>query len=115
MVNGWLVDGLWWFLWVYLTVKSLRYAILTYICRKQHEIRTNLTHKRDQKNFHSDRELEGLELNLRNSHNQSRARTAGQMASCFVTWRKTRIVAKQSSAADTTNNWSCIHCRFSVQ
>ena len=69
-----------------LTAKSLRYAILTDIRRKQHEIRTNLTHKRDQKNFHSDRELEGLELNLRNSHNQSRARTAGQMASRYASW-----------------------------
>ncbi len=81
---------------MYLTAKSFRYAVLTYNRRKQEEIRTNLTHKRDQKNFHSDRELEGLELNLRNSHNQSRARTAGQMASRCASWRKTRIVAKQS-------------------
>ena len=81
---------------MYLTAKSLRYAILTYSCCKQHEIRTNLTHKGDQKNFHSDDELEGLELNLRNSQNQSRARTAGQMASRCASWRKTRIVARWS-------------------
>ena len=65
MVCGWLMDALWWFLWMYLTAKSLRYAILTYNHRKQQEIRTNLTQKRDQKYFHSDRELEGLELHLR--------------------------------------------------
>ncbi len=88
------MDVLWWFLWMYLTAKSFRYAVLTYNRRKQQEIRTNLTHKRDQKNFHSDRELEGLELNLRNSHNQSRARTAGQMASRCASRRTTRIVAK---------------------
>ncbi len=62
------MDALWWFLWIYLKAKSLRYTIFTYSCRKQHEIRTNLTQKRDQKYFHSDCELEGLELDLRNSH-----------------------------------------------
>ena len=50
---------------MYLTAKSLRYAILTYSCPKQQEIRTNLTHKRDQKYFHSDRELDVLEFDLR--------------------------------------------------
>ena len=79
---------------MYLTAQSLRYAVLIYSCRKQHEIRTNLSHKRDQKYFHSDRELEGLELNLRNSHDQSRTRTAGQVASQCASWRATRIVAR---------------------
>ena len=75
------MDGLWCFLWINPVVKSHRYANLTYSCRKQQEIRTNLTQKRDQKYFNSDRELEGLELHLRDCHDQSRARTAGQMMS----------------------------------
>ena len=100
MVNGWLMDGL----WMCLTVKSRRYAILTVRRRKRREIRTNSTERRDQKYFHSGRELESLELDLRNSHDQSRTRTAGQVASHCGSWRATRIVAKQSSAADFTNN-----------
>jgi len=63
------------------TVKSRRYAIFTINRRKRREIRTNLTQRRDQKYFHSGRELEGLELDLRNSHDQSRIRTAGQVVS----------------------------------
>ncbi len=59
------MDALWWFLWMYWTVKSLRYAILTYSCRKQQNNCTNLTQKRDQKYFHSDRELDVLEFDLR--------------------------------------------------
>jgi len=59
------MDALWWFLWMCLTAQSLRYANLTYSCRKQQEIRTNLTHKRDQKYFYSDRELDVLEFDLR--------------------------------------------------
>jgi len=59
------MDALWWFLWMHLRAQSLRYAILTYSCRKQREIRTNLTQKRDQKYFHSDLELDVLEFDLR--------------------------------------------------
>lgn len=82
-----------------LTVKSYRYAILSVSRRKRREIRTNLTRRRDQKYFHSGRELEGLELNLRNSHFQSRTRTAGQAASHCASWRATRIVARLSLMA----------------
>ena len=63
------------------TVNSDSYAILTVSRRKQREIRTNLTLKRDQKYFHSGRELQGLKLDMRNSHNQIRTRSAGKVVS----------------------------------
>jgi hypothetical protein len=64
------MDALWWFLWMYLTAKSLRYAILTYSCCKQQEICTNLTQNRSKNTFIRIVNLEGLELDLRNSHDQ---------------------------------------------
>lgn len=79
------------------TVKSHRYAILIVNRLKRREIRTNLPQKREQKNFHFGRELNVLELDLRNSHNQSRTRTAGQVVSHCRSWRATRIVAGHSS------------------
>jgi len=61
-------------------VKSYRYAILTVSDRQRCEICTNLTQKRDQKYFHSDRELNVLEFDMRKSDDVSRTRTAGQVA-----------------------------------
>jgi hypothetical protein len=55
---------------MYLTAKSLRYAILTYSCCKQQEICTNLTQNRSKNTFIRIVNLEGLELDLRNSHDQ---------------------------------------------
>ena len=73
MANGWLVDGL----WMCSTVKSHRYAVFTISRRKRREIRTNLTQRHDQKYFHSGRELDVLEFDLRKSDDVSRSRTAG--------------------------------------
>jgi len=60
-------------------VNSHRYAIVTVSRRKQRKIRTNLALRRDQKYFHSGRELQGLKLDMRDSHNQIRTRSAGKV------------------------------------
>ncbi len=71
------MDGLWWFLWMFSTVKSHRYAILTVSRRKRLEFRSILTQKLDQKYFHSGRELDVLEFDLRKPDDVSRGTTAG--------------------------------------
>jgi len=70
-------------------VKSVRYAVLASNRHKQRKIRTNLTPKRDQKYFHFDLELESLELDLRNSKDQSRTRSAGEVVSVVPDKRET--------------------------
>ena len=58
-------------------MKSHRYAVLTVSRRKRLEFRSILTLKHDQKYFHSGRELDVPEFDLRKSDDVTRGRTAG--------------------------------------